>query len=560
MKNIMTSRLTGSTVGLPLLLAGMVPGHADVRLPQVFADHMVLQSGTPIPVWGWADPGENITVSFAGKSAQATADLNGRWTAELAALPPNSQPQDLLVHGAKSGVTEHDVLVGEVWLAGGQSNMGLPLFAAHNASEVIPQAKDPLLRFYSVTKHTAAEPQTDGPGQWRLTTPQTARNFSAAAYFFAREIRADRNVPVAVLEAPWGGTSIETWISLESLRANPPLTNPLAQWEKALAEYRRLQAHPELAAAYEADLKRWQAEVAPAFDAATKKYNADKEAGRPVGPKPQPARPEPSNPDPMGMPSPSRRPATPTVDFNGMIAPLAPYALRGVIWYQGEANGGHGLEYRELFPRLIADWRQHWHRGDDLPFLFVQLPCNGADPTPVATQGWPWLREAQLLTRKQVPNTGMAITIDIGDPNNVHPADKEDVGHRLALLARHLVYGEELAASGPLYQDFQTIPGGKIRIRFTETGGGLVPGRQPWCARGVQPFPTDRINGFFVAGADRKWVEAEAEIDGDSVLVSSPKVVAPLAVRYDWANSPRGNLYNRAGLPAAPFRTDGWDK
>jgi len=559
MKSFPHLPLSGPVFGLPFLLAGLMPVGADVRLPHVFADHMVLQSGSPVPVWGWADPGENLTVSFAGESAASTADASGRWQAELAPLPANALPHDLRIHGAKSDVTVHDVLVGEVWLAGGQSNMGLPLFAAHNAAEIIPQANDPLLRFYSVTKHTAAGPQADGVGQWHLSTPETARNFSAVAYFFAREIRQDRHVPVAVLEAPWGGTDIETWISLEGLQAAPALTNPLARWEKALKDYEQVQLHPELEKTYEADLKLWQKEVGPAYDAATKKYNEDKAAGRTVGPKPQPARPEPTNPDPMGMPSPSRRPSTPTVNYNGMIAPLAPYALRGVIWYQGENNGGRGLEYRDLFPRLIADWRRHWHRPDELPFLFVQLPCNGADPTPVATQGWPWLREAQFLTRK-VPHTGMAITIDIGDPNNVHPADKVDVGHRLALLARHQVYGEELAASGPLYHGYQVEAGGKIRVRFTETGGGLTPGRQPWCAAGVKPFPTDRLTGFFVAGADRKWVEAGAEIDGDSVVVSSPQVPEPHAVRYDWANSPRGNLYNKAGLPAAPFRTDDWLK
>jgi len=295
-----------------------------------------------------------------------------------------------------------------------------------------------------------------------------------------------------------------------------------------------------------------------------KKYNADKAAGKAVGPKPQPERPEPSNPDPMGMPSPSRRPSTPTVNFNGMIAPLLPLAIRGIIWYQGENNGSRGLEYRELFPRLIEDWRSQWQHasgatGADLPFLFVQLPGCGTDSTPVAEQGWPWLREAQLFTLK-VPRTGMAITIDVGDPNNVHPADKLDVSRRLALLAKRLAYGENVVASGPLFHSFTIESGGKVRVRFTETGGGLTIGQQPWRAPGVKPFPQDKLIGFYIAGADHKWIEAGASIDGDSVIVASPQVPSPAAVRYGWANSPQCNLYNRKACLRRRFRTDDWAK
>jgi sialate O-acetylesterase len=363
-----------------------------------------------------------------------------------------------------------------------------------------------------------------------------------------------------VLQAPWGGTDIETWISLEGLKQNPALANPLSRWDKAVADYEKIKANPNLVADYEKDLKQWQKEVAPAYDAAVKKYNADKDAGKEVGAKPQPPRPEPSNPNPMGMPSPSRRPSTPTVNFNGMIAPLVPYAIRGVIWYQGENNGGRGIEYRELFPRLIEDWRNQWTKsgGADFPFLFVQLPCNGKDSTPVAESGWPWLREAQLMTLK-VPRTGMAITIDIGDPNNVHPADKIDVGQRLALVAKKLTYGENVVASGPLFKKME-IDGGKVRVQFTETGSRLTIGQQPWCAKGMTPFPKDKLIGFFIAGDDKKWIEADASIDGDNVIVSSAQVPKPVAVRYGWANSPRCNLYNKEGLPASPFRTDDWPK
>ncbi len=550
---------------LLLALFGGAPlSFAGVKLPQVFADHMILQRDMPVTVWGWAEAGEKVTITFAGQNQTATADEKGKWLVKLDSLPASAEPRELAVTGKSSSVKISDVLVGEVWLASGQSNMGSPVSSLHDADAVLAQAGDAQLRFYTVTKKTAARPQTDAVGKWEAATPLTAKGYSAVAYLFAREIRRDLKCPVAVLHGSWGGTDIETWISLAGLKQNPPLQTTLDRWDKAVVDYQKIQANPELVTDYQNDLKQWQKEVAPAFDAASKKYNADKAAGLAVGPKPQPPRPEPTNPDPMGMPSPSRRPSTPTVNFNGMIAPLLPYTIRGVVWYQGENNGGRGLEYRQLFPRLIEDWRHQWNQsggaaGAEFPFLFVQLPCNGQDSTPVAEQGWPWLREAQLRTLK-VPRTGMAITIDVGDPNNVHPADKLDVGLRLALLAKKLVYGENIVASGPLFENFKPEAGGKIRLYFNETGSGLTCGQQPWCAPGVQPFPKDKLIGFFVAGDDKKWVEADASIDGENVVVSSAQVPNPVAVRYGWANSPRCNLYNKEGLPASPFRTDDWAK
>lgn len=559
MSHFETARRRQHVLALAILFFAITSASAKVRLPAVFSDHLILQRNVEVSIWGWADAGEKVTVKFAGQEKSATVDASGKWIVKLDALAASVEPRELVAADSHASIfTVNDVLVGDVWLAGGQSNMGSPLFAAHNAAEVLPQAHDNLLRFFSVTKKTAAAPQADCTGKWEATTPEAARNFSAVAYFFAQEIRRDQKVPVAILQAPWGGTDIETWISLEGLKKSPALTNPLSRWDKAVAEYEKIKANPQPVADYEKDLKQWQKEVFPAYNVILKKYNDDKGAGKDVGKKPEPSRPEPSNPDPMGMPSPSRRPSTPTVNFNGMIAPLVPYAMRGVIWYQGENNGGRGLEYRELFPRLIEDWRSQWTKngGTDFPFLFVQLPANGTDPTPVATQGWPWLREAQLLTLK-VPRTGMAVTIDVGDPNNVHPADKIDVGHRLALVARKNVCGQKVVACGPLLQDFK-IENGKIRVRLSETGSGLVIGQSPWCAPGVKPFPNDKLIGFYIAGMDKKWVESEAKIDGDSVVISSSQVPEPVAVRYGWANSPRCNLYNQEGLPASPFRTDDW--
>ena len=545
---------TARTLVVALLIFATLSARAAVSVAGPFTDHMVLQRETAVPVWGSAAPGETVTVAFAGQSKTAPADAAGRWRVELDAMPASAESRELTITGQDSGLKISDVLVGEVWLAGGQSNMRFPLSAAHEASATLPTAADDQLRLWNVDFKTAAEPQTAIDAKWKVSTPATAKAFSAVGYFFARELRRTLGCPVGVICAAWGGTPIETWISLAALQKNPPLTRPLARWDEALRQYRQLQTDPKPAAAYADDLRRWRNEVEPAFNAANKAYNALSAADKSRTPKPQPARPEPQNPDPMGMPSPSRRPQTPSVSFNAMIAPLAPFALRGVIWYQGEANGNAGLEYRELFPRLIQAWRAQW--GAEFPFLFVQLPCFGADPVPVAESGWPWTREAQLLTLRE-PRTAMAVTIDIGDPHDVHPTGKRDVGHRLALLARRDVYAEKLMASGPLLRDF-SVEGEKIRLHFRETGAGLVIGQAPWRAAGVEPFSADKLTGFYVAGEDRRWVEANAVITGDTVIVSAPSAPRPVAVRYAWANSPRANLYNTAGLPASPFRTDDW--
>ena len=512
-----------------LLLVAVAVGNAEVHLPAIFADHLVLQRDSAVPIWGTASPGEAVTVEFAAQKKKTIADRTGHWLLKLDPLKTNATPADLKINAT----ILHDVLVGEVWLAGGQSNMAFDLNHAHNATETLAQAEDFQLRFFTVKHTTSAEPQIDLEGTWEATTPKTAKSFSAVAYFFARELRQTQKCPIAILHSSWGGTPIETWISLNAFLREPALTKPLQNWEKALEQYRKTQADPALVANYLTALKTWKKDAVP-------------------------PTPEPSNPDPMGMPSPSRRPQTPGVSFNAMIAPLIPYAIRGALWYQGEANGSAGLEYRELLPRLIQDWRGRW--GTEFPFLYVQLPINGRDAQPVAQAGWPWLREAQLLTLK-LPRTGMAIALDVGNPNDVHPTDKIDVGHRLALLARRDIYGEKLVASGPIFTDSGIgIVNGEIVLHFKETGSGLTPGQATWLAPGMDPLPVDHLIGFFIAGENRKWVEAETKIEGNSIVVSSPEVPKPVAVRYGWANSPRCNLYNKEGLPASPFRTDTWPK
>ena len=539
-----------------LAIASPLCLRAELKLNPLFSDHAVLQAGMDVPIWGTALPSQKVHVRFAGQDREAIADASGKWLMRLQPLAPSEESRTLEVEAEGSKMEVKDVLVGEVWLAGGQSNMAYPVGSLPDAAQVLPGAEDPELRFYTVAKKTADAPQQEASGKWETSNPLTAKGFSAAAYFFARDLRHSLHCPVAIVHSSWGGTPIETWIGLDAFRREPVLTRPLKDWDKALNDHRRVQADPSLESSYLAALDEWKKNVGSKYDAALKAYRAAESEGKAVGEPPKPATPEPTNPDPMGMPSPSRRPQAPSVSFNAMIAPLVPYGIRGFLWYQGEANASAGMDYRLLLPRLIDDWRRRW--GAELPFLYVQLPANGKNVTAVAENGWPWLREAQLMALRE-PRTGMAITIDIGDPANVHPSDKVDVGLRLARLARGNVYGEAIETSGPLPSGF-AIEGGHIRVRFAHTGGGLTPGQAPWRAKGVEPLPTDRLLGFYVAGTEKLWVEAQATIEGDTVVVSSPAVPNPVAVRYGWAQSPRCNLYNREGLPASPFRTDNWPK
>ncbi|NDC75228.1 9-O-acetylesterase [bacterium] len=541
---------------LAIFTACVSVASADVRLHPLFSDHAVLQREIPVPVWGVAAPGEKVTIAFAGQKVAATADSAGRWRVTLAPLAASFEPQELVARAANT-VTVSDVLVGDVWLASGQSNMDSPL-SSGSAAEALPAATDTTIRFFKVTKTVAPEPLAEPKGKWEPSTPEAAKGFSAVAYFFAREIRCTQSVPVAVLNAAWGGTPIVTWMTLDSIRRDPPVAKTLADWESALARHREVKDRPALMEAYRIDMKDWETNVGPAHKAAAAAHaelaSAARAAGQPVPPAPQIARPEPVQPDPMAHPSASKRPNTPTISFNGMIAPLAPFALRGVLWYQGEADGSKGADYRVWFPRLIEGWRAAWDRP--LPFVFVQLPGCYADDEPVSTKGWAFLREAQA-SALALPSTAMAVTSDIGDPKDVHPDNKIHVGHRVALAARERVYGEKVIGTGPLYAG-HVVEGGTVRIKFSDTRSSLVIGRAPWVSKIAKPLPDDRLVGFYVAGSDRVWVEAEARIEGNTVLVSAQGLAAPVAVRYAWAAFPRANLTNREGLPAASFRTDDW--
>ena len=483
---------------------------AEVRLPALISNHMVLQQGMPVRLWGKADPGEKVIATLEGKSASAVADTAGRWSL---ALPKRKAggPFKMTIAG-KNTITLDDVLVGEVWVGSGQSNMEWSVQQSLNAETEKAASKDAQLRFFRVKRTVTDKPAEDVEGTWQLTSPETVGGFSGVAYFFARDIRKARNVPVGIIQSSWGGTPAEAWTSRGSLEAQPPLRHFFSEWEKVLAEY------PPRKADYDRKLAEWKRAAAEA-----------KRAGRP-----EPRRPV----EPRGPGS----PWTPAGLYNAMIAPLTPMAIRGAIWYQGESNAGsteRSAEYKLLFRTMIEDWRKAWRLGD-FPFLFVQL----AGFTAGATADWPLLRESQNAALA-LKNTGVAVAIDVGEEKDIHPKNKQDVGRRLALAARSAAYKEKVEFSGPMYQSMKR-EGDAIRLKYRHAGRGLD-------AKGGQP------GGFVIAGADKKFVPATAEIKGKDVVVRAPGVSAPAAVRYAWKDwAPDANLYNKAGLPASPFRTDAW--
>ena len=477
---------------------------ADVRLPGLFGDHMVLQRDMPIHVWGWADPGEAVNVAFRGESAGTIASPDGRWEIFLEPAEAGG-PYDLVVDGENS-IRLTDILVGDVWVGSGQSNMQWPLERANNAATEIAAAQHPGIRYFTVTRTAADTRKDDVEGEWRIVTPETAGEFSGVAYFFARHLHRELGVPFGIIISAWGGTPAQSWTSSRKLSADPALAEFVAKFE-ADGEA----ARPGYDAAF-ADWERQAAEAEAAGDEAPRR----------------PPRPRTLNPS-----------ATPSWLFNGMIAPLTPYPIRGVIWYQGEndANNRQALLYRRLFRSLIEDWRHEWGQGA-FPFLFVQLPnfAGGAEGSE-----WPELREAQAMALG-LAGTGMAVTIDIGDSTDIHPGNKQDAGLRLALAARAIAYGEQgLEFSGPMYRQ-TTRQGSALRLWFDHAGSGLQ-------ARGAP------LVGFELAGSDGKFVEADASIAGSSVVLTSPEVQAPVQARYAWGDDPESNLINGAGLPASPFRT-----
>jgi len=547
-----------------LLVVSAMAAWAEPRMPAVFSDHMVLQAGRSVPVWGMAAPGSTVRVQFAGQSVQAVADGQGYWSLQLKALPSSPEPGRMLVTESAAGsdgadsIAIEDVLVGEVWMAGGQSNMAFPLNSMQGKDAVLAKAANPQLRLFTVTHRTAAEPLSMHPGQtpgdvegkWVLADATSASAFSAVAYLFGAELQQSLQRPVGMISSNWGGTPIKTWMSPESFQANIQLHAYADEYQKALAIHRKVAADPKNEADYQAAEKLWRKEEGEKLDAAMKIWNEKKKSGADPGPRPTAGRPEPQNPDPTGVPLGGYRPSTPSISWNAMFAPLVPYAVQGALWYQGEANVSGYKEYGKMLRAQVEDWRRQWNE-DALEFLCVQLPMNGANG---GKRELAHLREQQasVLT---LPHTGLAITYDVGDPGDVHPASKIDVAHRLALLARGQVYGQRVAYASPTLQSV-SVDGTALRVRFAGVNGKLAIGQAPWVAADAKPLPMDKLLGFEVAGDDGVYHAADARIEGDSVVVSSKEVAAPRFVRYAWDASPQANLYDSTGLPAAPFRTD----
>lgn len=506
---------------------------AAVRLPRVFGDHMVLQQGQPVPVWGWAGPDEPVAVAFAGQVKTTRAGADGRWRVQFDPLTSSYEPADLTVTGSDTRVLK-DVLVGEVWLCSGQSNMDNVLREENvfDAAAEIAAATNSAIRQFRVKVYGAYRPRDDAEGGvWTVCSPHTASGFTAAGYFFARALERELKAPVGLINGSAGGTPIEQWINAEGYRQVPSLARhvPVFEaWEVGTDTGRK--AYGE----YIARMKAWL----PAAEAALA-------AGRIL-----PARP--------ASPTESAPTVTPTTLFNGIIHPVIPYAIRGVLWYQGEE--ALGATYLDRLKALVGGWRAAWGAGE-LPFHIVQLPnyqTGGADPNdPAGDSGYARVREAQMRAAAAIPNTGFIVTIDIGESNNIHPRNKQDVGARLARRALADTYGRALASCGPVYKRFEIEPG-RIRVFFAHAEGGLMAGEK----NGLEPVrevPGGALRWFAVAGADRVWRWADATMDGETVLVSSADITAPVAVRYAFTADPTGVfLYSREGLPASPFRTDDW--
>ncbi len=624
-------------------------------LHPLFTDHMVLQRGIKAPVWGWTQPGQKVTVGMHGKTASATAGPDGKWMAALGPFTAGG-PYTLTVNGPEKTKVE-DVLVGDVWICSGQSNMEMGIANVYNAADEIAKANNPNIRLFTVPKKIAGEPQETVASHWDNCTPQTVAaggwgGFSAVGYFFGRHLQETQHIPIGLIHTSWGGTIAEAWASASALRAMPDFVPQVDAVEKSYAEMKKgggnqakmladwygkndpgtaqnwgaadFDATPwktmklptawELAGLPDYDGVVWfrkefelpadyaakglTLHLGPIDDddttfvngvqvGATRGYNIDRvykvpasllKAGRNVVAvrvldtggagglngtpdqmyiataggatgqalslagdwKYQDSAPlAKTTPVPMQT---ADNPNVTTVLYNGMIAPLIPYGIKGAIWYQGESNAGRGMQYRTLLPTMIKDWRSRFGVGE-FPFFIVQL----ANFTPVVDQpiqeGWADLREAQLLTAETLPKTGIAVALDIGDAGDIHPKNKQEVGRRLGLSADAIAYGDKVEYSGPLYRSMK-VEGDKIRLTFDHLGGGLV-------AKG-----DGLLKGFAIAGTDGHFEFADAKIDGDTILVSSPKVPNPTAARYAWANNPIANLTNKAGLPASSFRTD----
>lgn len=615
-------------------------------LSPLFGDNMVLQRGKPNAFWGWTDPGRGVRLALGGRTVETTADATGKWSVRIE-VPAVGGPYTVTIDGPQS-IVLHNVLVGDVWLCGGQSNMFFPLRDARGGRADATTADQPQIRLYTVASRTAYAPVSVPRGEWKVCTPVTADSFSAVAYYFARELQRRIHVPIGVIQDCVGGSPAESWMSAEGLAKT-------GEFAPQLREITRL--HAKGGSEYGSFLMHWleendpgaagEAWAKPNFDDSTwkwvgvpggfaelgvaeapsvcwfrreivlstevpngaatiflgsiEKMDTTYVNGRWIGASSWVENPRAYS-IPAGVLQPGRnvialrvfklkptggflaKPETlrvqlgdgasiplagkwraivsvdarpphplpldfenyatmPTVLYNGMIAPVAPLAIAGAVWYQGEANTKNPPQYRKLLPALIADWRAQFQQGD-LPFFIVSLPAFMARRSEPGTDGWAEVREVQAAVAATVPNAGLAVTIDTGDPDNIHPIDKKIVGERLAWCALAQHYGVAVPFAGPTLRTLARLPGA-LKLQFDHTEGGLV-------------VHGEKLAEFAIAGEDRVWHWAEAKIDGDAVLVSASTVPVPVAARYAWQANPAATLFNAAGLPAGPFRTDDW--
>lgn len=661
------------------LASSLTTGMADVHLPSILSDHMVLQRAEKVPIWGTADPGEAVTVSIDKQTVKTKADPDGRWKAVLNLQELGQGPFTLTVEG-KNKLERADVLVGEVWVASGQSNMEFTVARGIGAEEEIAGSANTLLRQFTVKKSATAQPQEDLQGEWIVASPESTGRFTAVGYFFAKKLQSELKVPVALVHTSWGGTPCEAWTSEAGIGSVADLATSGSRARKLIEEA------PAMAKAFSEKMEKWvgengrqdkpvadplvyagenvsvegwvpvqisgtlkgeglpqtgavwlrrEVEVATpptgvyplsisvdGFDSiywngkllkeTTYKDFPGRGALRRFGPldisgtlvKPgknvlairlyEPVAPAvfpgeskaggivisgtwmakgeyefpPIAPSALAS-APAMPPSAPALQnvasflFNGMVNPITSYAMRGVIWYQGEANAGRAFQYRTTFPLMIADWRKQWARGD-FPFYLCQLANYMAKKELPGDSAWAELREAQTLAASG-PNCGEAILIDVGEARDIHPRDKKTPGERLAAIALAKDYGKKIPYSGPVFQSME-ITGTKVTLTFAHLEGGLVARELPAKymlqssanqeADLVRNCPQSELEGFAICGEDKKWVWANAKIEGEKVVVWSDSVAKPIAVRYAWADNPTCNLYNRAGFPAGPFRTD----
>lgn len=481
------------------------PIQAELKMSSVFGDHMVLQQKQPIRVWGWTKSGQDVTVEFAGQSKSTTADADGRFQLDLAAVNATAEPHSLTIK-ADETKTFKDVLVGEVWLCSGQSNMQWNVLSANDADLESLTAKFPNLRLITVPQVGTQEVQNDFKGEWKACTPETVKDFSAVGYFFGRQLHQTLDVPVGLIDNAWGGSACEAWVRRDLLEGKDMYEPLLKKWDDTAASF----DHSAATAKYNEKLKLWQT---------TKKGN------RPRAPRNVLA----------GQHRPSNL-------YNGVLKPILGYTIKGCVWYQGETNASRAYQYRDLFPLMIQSWRDEWSQGD-FSFYWVQLADFRDEKTEPAESDWAELREAQTMSMK-LPNTGEAVIVDLGEASDIHPKNKQDVAKRLARWALAKDYGLKISYRSPIFKSM-SVKGDKIHVDFDHVG------------RGLDTFDVRTPIGFTIATADGEFKTATAKIvDADTMEVSAAGVKSPAHVRYAWADNPICNVQTKDGLPLTPFRSD----